>query len=197
MKKFHTIAVLALVGLLSFAFTNEKPTKYNVDSSASNVVWTGKKVTGSHTGNINVSNGNIEMDGSKVTGGYFEIDMNSMTCTDLSGGGAEKLIGHLKSDDFFGVANHGTANLKITKAVWQGENNYKITGDLTIKGTTKEIKFPASITEEGGKIMANATIIVDRTEYDIRYGSGSFFENLGDKTIYDDFTLEVSLVANK
>ncbi len=196
MKKFQKIALPSLVILLSFAFTSEKPTVYNVDTSASSIVWTGKKVTGEHTGNISVANGNLEMDGNKVTGGSFEIDMSSITCTDLSGGTAEKLLGHLKSDDFFGVANHGTANLKITKAVWQGENNYKITGDLTIKGTTKEIKFPATIAEDGGKVTANATIVVDRTEYDIRYGSGSFFDNLGDKTIYDDFTLEVSLVAN-
>lgn len=197
MKKFQKIAVLALVGLLSFAFTNEKPARYNVDATESTIVWTGKKVTGAHTGNISVTNGNIEMDGNKVTGGFFEIDMNSMTCTDLSGDMAGKLLGHLKSDDFFGVEKNPTASLKITKAVWQGENNYKVTGDITIKGVTKEIKFPATITEENGKITANSTIVVDRSEFDIRYGSGSFFDNLGDKTIYDDFTLEVSLVAGK
>ncbi len=198
MKTLKRIVLFTFIGLVGFAFkAAEKPTRYNVDINESNIVWVGKKVTGGHTGNISIAKGNLEMEEGKLVGGYFEIDMASMTCSDLNGKIADKLLGHLKSDDFFGVANHATSTLTITKALWQGENTYKITGDLTIKGITKEIRFPATVQEENGVITAKAEIVVDRAEYDIRYGSGSFFDNLGDKTIYDDFELTVQLVAKQ
>ena len=124
--------------------------------------------------------------------------MNSIACTDLSGEYAGKLVGHLKSDDFFGVANYPTAKFVITKVVSRGTPGaYKVQGDLTIKGITQSIKFNADLKEDGTKTVAEAKITVDRSDYNIRYGSGSFFENLGDKTIYDDFDLEIKLVTNK
>ncbi|MEL7145417.1 MAG: YceI family protein, partial [Bacteroidota bacterium] len=112
---------------------------------------------------------------------------------DLEGKSKGNLESHLKSDDFFGVNNYPTAKIVITKVVPQGPGKYKVTGDLTIKGTTKEIKF---IANQSGN-TATADLVIDRSEYDIRYGSGSFFENLGDKTIYDDFELSVSLALMK
>ncbi|MEM9546477.1 MAG: YceI family protein [Bacteroidota bacterium] len=161
-----------------------------VNTDESSVVWTGKKVTGSHTGTINLKSGNLEFENGALTGGSISIDMNSIKCTDLEGGGASKLEGHLKSDDFFGVPNHPTADMAITKVMaGQGRDNYKITADVTIKGITKPVTFDATV--QNG--MANATIIIDRTDFDVRYGSGSFFDNLGDKTIYDDFELVVNL----
>src|SRR5690606_35721546 len=107
----------------------------------------------------------------------------------------DKLVNHLKSDDFFGVEKYPTAKFEITKVVSQGNDQYLVTGNLTIKATTKEIEFPATIKAEGEALTASAQITVDRSEYDIRYGSSSFFDNLGDKVIYDDFNLDVTLVA--
>lgn len=195
MKKHLILGLIGLLGLSMLSFTMLKPKEYEVDTSASSIVWTAKKVTGSHTGKVGIKKGMLEMEGDKITGGYFEIDMNSMSCTDLSGKSAKKLVKHLKSEDFFGVETYPFAKLTIVKAVWQGANNYKITADLTIKQHTKPLKFSTTVFEKKGRITANASLSVDRTEYDVRYGSGSFFENLGDKTIYDDFTLEVNLVA--
>ena len=122
--------------------------------------------------------------------------MTTLISTDLTGNSKGKLEGHLKSDDFFGVATYPTSTFVITKAVPQGPGKYKIIGNITIKGTTQEIQFPATVEAKDGKVTAKADITIDRSKFDIRYGSGSFFDNLGDKTIYDNFDLSVSLIAN-
>ena len=174
----------------------KKNLKINVEKSAVN--WIGKKVTGQHDGTIQLREGYLETDGDgNLTGGTFTMDMTTISNDDLSGDSKEKLEGHLKSDDFFGVAAYPTSTFVITKSVPQGSNRYKIVGDITIKGTTEEIQFPATIREEDDKIIATADIAIDRSKFDIRYGSGSFFDNLGDKTIYDNFDLSVSIVADK
>ena len=114
----------------------------------------------------------------------------------LEGEYLQKLNGHLKSDDFFGVEKYPTASFKITKVEANGTNGkYKVTGDITIKETTKSISFDTQLVTEGDKVIAVSDITIDRSEFDVRYGSGSFFDNLGDKTIYDDFTLQVKLVT--
>jgi polyisoprenoid-binding protein YceI len=123
--------------------------------------------------------------------------MTSITTTDMTGEYATKLDNHLKSDDFFGTQNHPTAKFEISSAISQGNDLYKLTGDLTIKGIKKPIKFNATVKESNGVKTANALIKIDRSEFNVRYGSGSFFDNLGDKTIYDEFDLEVSLVTSK
>ena len=169
-----------------------------VDTTASQVTWKGYKVTGSHEGTIGLKSGNLEFTDGVLTGGQFTIDMPTLKTTDLSGGMAEKLDGHLKSDDFFGVANYPDATLNITNVASRGKaGEYRVTGDLTIKGTTKPVKFNTVVTEEMGKYVAVADVKIDRTEYNVRYGSGSFFDNLGDKTIYDEFDLTVRLVTAK
>lgn len=161
-----------------------------VNASASKVNWKAYKVTGSHEGSVNVKSGNLKFTGDVLTGGDFVIDMNSINCTDLQGGGKTNLEGHLKSDDFFGVASYPDAKFVITKVVSKGKpGEYRIIGNLTIKKSTKEIKFDATVS--GG--MAKATLKIDRTDYDVKYGSGSFMDNLGDKTIYDEFDLNVNL----
>lgn len=166
------------------------PTTKAINTGTSNIVWKGYKVTGAHEGNIKFKAGNLKFEGTNLTGGELTVDMNSIDCTDLDGGGKGKLEGHLKSDDFFGVANHPTANIKFTKVTSRGlMGEYKVTANITIKNKTKEIKFNATI-KDG---VANAMIKLDRSEFDIKYGSGSFFDNLGDKTIYDEFDLAVSL----
>lgn len=168
-----------------------------VDTKASTVEWLGKKVTGQHNGTIQLKDGSLSMDEKgTLTGGSFTIDMTTLISTDLSGEYKGKLEGHLKSDDFFGVENYPTSTFLMTKAVPQGPGKYKVIGNITIKGTTQEIQFPATVDVKDGKVTANANITIDRSKYDIRYGSGSFFDNLGDKTIYDNFDLTVSLVAN-
>jgi polyisoprenoid-binding protein YceI len=166
------------------------------DLKASVVSWTGYKVTGKHYGKVSLRSGELQMDHGTLVGGSFTIDMNTISCEDLSGDSNGKLVGHLKSDDFFGVEKFPTASLKITRAIPQGEGKYKVLADLTIKNTTKPVRFNATISTEAGKDVAVADIKVDRSEYDVRYGSGSFFDQLGDKTIYDEFDLSVRLVLN-
>ena len=156
-----------------------------IKTDKSKVVWKGYKVTGSHEGTINLQSGSLTFDAGKLTGGEFVMDMASITVTDLEGSGKGKLEGHLKSDDFFGVDKHTTANLVFKKVAASGKNAYTVIGDLTIKGKTNPITFTMSI--YGNK--ATASLKVDRTKYDVRYGSASFFDNLQDKTIYDEFDL--------
>lgn len=181
---FATILSLILTSISAFA--QETKTIIPAESSIS---WTGKKVTGSHNGQIDIREGALLFDNGQISGGSFIIDMTSLTNEDLGGEMKGKLEGHLKSDDFFGVTTYPEAKLVITDVTPLG-GSYKINGDLTIKGKTAPVSFDASIS--GNKATANIT--VDRTIYDVRYGSGKFFENLGDKMIYDNFDLEVNLV---
>lgn len=187
------LPMLAIAAMAAFA-----PVTYKVDTTTSNIVWTGYKVTGKHYGNVKVKNGMLTMDNGVMTGASFEIDMTSMACTDLQGEYAGKLMGHLKSDDFFGVEKFPTAKFVVTRAIPQDtKGNYKIIGNLTIKETTKEIKFPVALTETAGVAKATGKITIDRSDFNVRYGSGAFFDGLGDKTIYDEFDLQVELMAKK
>ena len=193
MKKLFLLPLLALVAMSAYVSTT-----YTVNTSASNIVWKGYKVTGQHTGNVKVKNGSLVMTDGKLTGGSFEVDMNSITCTDLQGEYADKLVGHLKSDDFFGSSSYPTTKFVITRAIpTDSKGNYKIIGKLTIKQSTKEVRFNALVTESNGMVNASGKMTIDRSDYDVRFGSGSFFDGLGDKTIYDDFDLEISLSAKK
>lgn len=194
---FSVVAVVfAFIGL---SFTAIKPgSTLRVDTLNSNIQWVGYKVTGQHNGVVNIKSGSLTYnDQGFFSGGSFEIDMNTIKVMDLQGEMAGKLEGHLKSDDFFGVAKNPTAKFVITKVVPKGKpGEYKIIGNLTIKSITKEVKFDALLKEEaGGKIVATGDIKLDRSDFDVRYGSGSFFDGLGDKTIYDEFDLKVKLTA--
>ncbi|WP_445715767.1 YceI family protein [Flavobacterium sp.] len=185
MKNLKSIA-LALVAFVSFA-VNAQTKK--VDVTKSSINWVGKKVTGSHEGTITLKEGALVFKGKKVVNGNFTVDMTTINTTDLSGKGKTNLDGHLKSDDFFGVEKFPTATL-VFKTIGEKSNGvYAVTADLTIKGITHPIKF--ELTVDGN--MASTTLKVDRTKYDIKYGSGSFFSDLGDKTIYDEFELTVKL----
>ena len=193
MKKTILLAALAFV---VFSFTHV--TTYKVDTTASNIIWNAEKVTGKHTGNVKIKNGVLQVDHGKLIGGSFEIDMTSITNIDLEGEWAAKLVGHIKSDDFFGVDKYPSAKFVITRAIPQDtKGNYKIIGNLTIKEKTDEITFKANVAEADGALTAIGDIVVDRSKFDVKYGSGSFFDNLGDKTIYDEFGLKVSLVAKQ
>ncbi|HEY9047297.1 MAG TPA: YceI family protein [Ohtaekwangia sp.] len=198
MKNAHlfraTIFALMVVTLLSF--TKPAPVKFKVDPKASTLVWTGKKVTGQHTGTVPLSAGELTTEGKIIKQGTFEIDLASLTVTDLKDAGANgKLVGHLKNEDFFNVAKFPKATFTIASVTPKAGDEYIVKGKLTIKGITNDIEFPATIKNDGKKLTAKAKIVVDRTKYDIRYGSSSFFDNLGDKAISNDFELDLDLVA--
>jgi polyisoprenoid-binding protein YceI len=171
---------------------------YKASLSDSEIQWEAYKVTGQHDGIVNLSSGELEIKDSKIVGGNFVADMTSITVQDLSGESKGKLEGHLKSPDFFGVESYPKAKFVITEAFPVGETGeYRIKGDLTIKEDTNPIAFNAELTEEGNMLVANAEFKVDRSKYNVRYGSGSFFDNLGDKTIYDEFDLAITLKVSK
>ncbi|MBI5915352.1 MAG: YceI family protein [Bacteroidetes bacterium] len=201
MKKSSSLLafILGVVALAGLSFTTNPPkSTLRVDTMNSNIQWKAYKVTGEHSGVVNIKSGSLEYnDQGFFSGGSFDIDMTTIKNTDMQGDMAGKLEGHLKSDDFFGVAKYPMAKFVITKVVPRGKpGEYKITGNLTIKQTTKEVKFDANLTEaDGGKIIATGDMKIDRSDFDVRYGSGSFFDGLGDKTIYDEFDLKVKLVA--
>ncbi|WP_299438011.1 YceI family protein [uncultured Aquimarina sp.] len=177
------LAVTLIAATYSYAQQKE------IKASESSINWTGKKVTGQHTGTLNFSSGFLNFENNSLSGGEFVVDMTSLAVTDLEAGkGKEKLEGHLASDDFFGVKDHKSAKLVIKKAS-KMDGGYKVTGDLTIKGKTNPISFDLTV----NRGSASTTLNVDRTKYDIKYGSGSFFDNLGDKTISDEFELAINL----
>lgn len=188
-KAIKNLAVVALVAFTALSFTDVKSEKKEIKTNESKVVWKGYKVTGSHEGTINLKSGSLSFDGDKLVGGEFVVDMTSINSTDVSGEMKQKLDGHLKSDDFFGVETHPTATLVFTNVEASGKNAYQVKGNLTIKGKTNAVDFEISI--YGNK--ATAALKIDRTKYDVRYGSTSFFDNLKDKAIYDEFDLITDL----
>ena len=189
-KNFLTLAIVVVLGFTATATEPIDGEKREIKTEESKVTWKAYKVTGSHAGTVNLKEGTLIIEEGKLTGGEFVVDMTSLMTTDDLGDMKAKLEGHLKSDDFFGVATHPTSSLVFTEVEASGKNSYEVSGDLTIKGITKAITFDVSI--YGSK--ATATMKIDRAQYDVRYGSGSFFDNLGDKTIYDEFDLVVDLV---
>ena len=197
-KSTLSLFLIALTLIVLPSFLNApRASKFKVDSKASTLAWTGKKVTGEHTGLITVSNGELILEDKTIKQGSFDIDLTSIAVTDITDADKNaKLVGHLKSDDFFGVAAFPKATFVISSVTAKSGDEYSIQGKLTIKGKTNEIEFPAVIKNDGKQLTALAKITVDRSKYDIRYGSKSFFENLGDKVIYDDFELNLKLVAN-
>ncbi|WP_374541071.1 YceI family protein [Flavobacterium sp.] len=185
MRNLKSIA-LALVALATFTVSAQTK-KINVSKSTIN--WVGKKVTGEHSGTINFKEGNLVFNKGLVKAGTFTVDMTSINTTDLKGEWKDKLDGHLKADDFFGVEKFKTATLVFKNISTKNKNNYTVTADLTIKGITKPVTFDLVVNGN----TASANVKIDRTKYDIKYGSGSFFSDLGDKTINDEFELKVNL----
>jgi polyisoprenoid-binding protein YceI len=174
---------------------------YSVNTDNSKVEWFAEKVTGKHNGEVNVKSGKIQNNHGKLTG-MVTMDMTSIAVTDLEGKYKEKLENHLRSEDFFSVEEFGTATFNITaveplKNATEGGENFKISGDLTIKGITNPISFPANILFNGNGMTASGTMVVDRSKYNVRYGSPSFFADIGDKAIYDEFKLKFSITASK
>jgi polyisoprenoid-binding protein YceI len=191
MKKLvlFSIVIVAALVLQSFQSKSLDLQAGSKEITKSQVVWKAYKVIGSHSGSVGLKSGTLTFDGNKLSGGSFIIDMTTLACTDLEGDYKNNLEGHLKSDDFFGVEKHGTSALNITNVKSTGKNSYQVKGDLKIKGISKSIDFQVSI--YGNKASAN--LKVDRTDFGIKYGSGSYFEDLQDKMIYDEFDLNIDL----
>ncbi|WP_373330742.1 YceI family protein [Salmonirosea aquatica] len=204
MKQWKQMAgLVAAVVMLSSATLIEKPTKattYKIDTSKSELKWNGKKVTGEHYGTIDLKEGTFTLDGTKLTGGSFVADMNTIVVQDVTDKEFNgKLTGHLKSDDFFAVEKHPTASFIVTSATPKGNGTVDVAGNLTIKGITKPVSFPVTVTPTKDGAMVKGTLVVDRSKYDMKFRSKSFFDaaTLGDKMVYDDFTIEMDLVAKK
>ncbi len=190
MKHLSIVLLIAITASLT-AFTL-KDTGYKIDSQKSKITWVGKKVTGQHAGTITLSEGTLISNGKKITGGSFAMDMTSLK----DEGANTRLEDHLKSDDFFSTEKHPKATFVISTIESKGGDQYAVKGKLTIKGITNEIEFPSTIQIANDQISAKAKIIVDRTKYDIKFRSGNFFENLGDKAIEDNFELNIELVGS-
>ncbi len=188
---------LVVVVFAAFSFTLPIVSEtLKVDKANSSIVWRGYKVTGKHHGTIQMKTGELKFEKGVLKGGKFEIDMTTIVVDDLSGNSKNKLEGHLKSDDFFSVEKNPVATFETT-SVKPGDTSdtYNVTGNLTIKGITNEISFAAKVENTSKPYVTTASIKVDRSKFDVRYGSNSFFDNLGDKAIYDEFDLEVRLVT--
>ncbi len=183
MKKL-TLLLLVACTTMTISAQSKK-----IDIKKSNITWTGKKVTGEHSGSIDFKEGTLLFKSKKVKGGTFIADMTTLSNTDQKGSGKEKLEGHLKSADFFNTEEYKTAELVFKTIAEKSPNVYSITADLTIKGKTNPVKFDLTVT---GK-TATTTFTIDRTKFGIQYGSGSFFDDLGDRTIYDEFDIKVDL----
>jgi len=174
---------------------------YNVDLGTSNVSWTGSKKVGSgHTGTINLSSGSIHSNNGELTGGEFILDMNSITNTDMAAGqGKEKLEGHLKNADFFDVEKFNTAKFAITKVTaldGDAAATHMVYGNLTIKDMTKEIGFKAKVSQSNGAInVSTPKFSIDRTDFNVKYGSSSFFDLAKDKIINNEVDLQITLSA--
>lgn len=189
-KSEKTTEAAAEAPIEATATVAEVTTMENLEGS---IAWEGAKVTGKHNGTVDFKSNSLKFQGDEWVGGEFVVDMTSIKVLDLEGEWKDKLEGHLNSDDFFSTTNNPEAKMVI-KSVSKDGDKYNAVGDLTIKGITVEQNFVAEkmMNEDGSKGL-KADIIIDRTKYDIKYGSGSFFDDLGDKTIDDDFKLMVSV----
>jgi polyisoprenoid-binding protein YceI len=172
---------------------------YAVVVGESSIGWMGTKVGGKkHTGTMALKSGSISMDGANLIGGEMIIDMRSLSNTDLNGESKTKLEGHLKSDDFFGVEKHPEAKFVVKSATAKDNVNYEVNGELTIKGITKPAKANLVIAKNGDAgVSVGGALTFNRADFDVRYGSDTFFDNLGNDMINDEVILTVKIKAAK
>ena len=200
MKKL--IALLMFVSLVSCNMNSNKTAEtndvamtaadatYNIVQDESSLMWTGREVsTSSHYGTINFTSGQFEIADGLISQGEFLVDMTSINVQDMTGGSKERLEGHLRSDDFFSVESFPTAHLYISSSEVISNGKWMVNGFLTIKDISHPVLFEMANTEDGW----NANLVFDRSKYNVKFRSGTFFENLGDKLIYDDIELKINL----
>ncbi len=165
---------------------------YNIETSQSQITWTGREVsTSSHYGTLDFVSGNFEISNGAIVNGEFIVDMTSINNQDMEGDSKARLEGHLKSDDFFSVESYPTAAISINSSELISDGKWNVSADLSIKGFTHPVNFEMISSEDGW----SANLVFDRSKYDVRFRSGSFFENLGDKLIYDDIELSINLTT--
>ena len=172
---------------------------YTVKKEASTIEWKGFKPTGSHTGTIAIERGVLDVTNGKIAGGSFIIDMTSIAVTDIPAEDEKngKLRGHLSSPDFFDVEKHPSAGFTIT-GLEEVEGKMMLSGNLSLKEAKNNVTFPVTISNENGAItLTSETFTIDRSKWNVQYGSKSFFDNLGDKFINDDMELKVMVKATK
>lgn len=171
---------------------------FEIQKSSSTVNWTGKKVLGLHTGTINIAGGFIEITDGLIKSGEIQMDMTSIVITDIEDKKAhDDFLAHLNHDDFFSVDKFKIAKLVISGSERTASNKLSVTGMLTIKDISHPVSFVASVEIFTDFFHSLGEIVIDRTLYNIRYGSGKFLQNLGDSLIYDDFVLQFKLIAQK
>ena len=165
---------------------------YNVETAQSQITWTGREVSTSyHYGTLDFVSGNFEISNGAIVNGEFIVDMTSINNQDMEGDSKARLEGHLKSDDFFSVESYPTASISINSSELISDGKWNVSADLSIKGFTHPVNFEMISSEDGW----SANLVFDRSKYDVRFRSGSFFENLGDKLIYDDIELSINLTT--
>ena len=192
------VSFLALAFIIFSAFSNAHTEEFKVDPTKSKVEWVAEKVTGGHNGYVSVKSGSVLMDHGKIAKASFSIDMTSITNVDIeSEKYREKLIDHLKSEDFFEVDKHPEVTFKMIRSNTLGKNKYNVLAELTIKGNKNVISFPLELTQSGSELNCKGTFKFDRTKYDIIYGSGTFFDNLGDKAIDNEVVVNFDLFLSK
>lgn len=171
---------------------------YKVDPAASVLNWHGEKVAYGHDGTINITEGELTMKGDTVTSGNFVVDMKTVVGTDEGANPEDmaKLAGHLMSPDFFDAEKFPTSKFEVTGWAKNADGTHNLSGNLTIKDSTKNISFPATIKVEGEKLTANAEFTINRNDWGVTWGSG-LSGAIGDKIISDDIKFKVNLVANK
>ncbi len=201
MKSLMVIVIFALFS--TNLFSQSDYVDYDINVKSSELRWEGNKVIGGHWGTVNLKGGFLTVRANKITDGEFHIDMKSIKVLDLKENeGKSKLEEHLKSDDFFSTDRFPTATFRITKvtelvAAKKGQPNYRLTGNLTIRSITQQISFSALIDIKDNIISAKADFSIDRTKWNIRYNSGNFFKDLGDKLIKDEIPFKIKIKANK
>ena len=192
MKTTFKFIITITFTLISISFSYSQ--SLNANKTESLIRWYGEELTGkTHFGNLSFKEGQIELQDGLIIGGNFVVNMTSLSVEDLSGGAKARLEGHLRSDDFFSVDKYPEATLKITQKAKDEGDVQKLFGELTIKGIKHDVDFSLILVD---KKTATANLTFDRSKYNVRFRSGSFFENLGDKLILDDIRMEVSLQWN-
>lgn len=189
------ILVSSLAYAVPSAASQKVGTRLSVplDVKLSTIHWIGKKVTGQHEGTVRIRSGQALLENGALVGGEFEIDLSTIRVSDIEDPSDNtKLTNHLKSEDFFAASLFPVATFTITKAepmsgAVSGHPNYQVAGELAIKGIKRSVEFPVLVVVANGRASAKAQFELDRTQWNVRYGSGKFFENLGDKLIYDNF----------
>ena len=200
MKKIFTLLILTALASCNLNTSQSESSNdnslqasdasYTINPDQSIIVWTGREVTTSkHFGNIYFASGQFEVKSGLISSGEFVVDMTTIDNQDLPEERRPRLEAHLKSDDFFSVESHPTALLSILSSESMSEGKWLVSGELTIKTFTHPVEFEMLNSNDGWK----ANLVFDRSKYEVKFRSGTFFENLGDKLIYDDIELAINL----